>query len=218
MTTTDTHRVLVAYGSRHGSTREVAEAIADLLRLRGATVHVRRAAEVGGVGSYDSVVLGGALYVGRWHPDARRLLRGLRRELGDRPLAVFAMGPRTLDPADVAASRAQLDRALARAPELAPYAVTVFGGVIRPERLRFPLNRLAASDARDWTAIREWADRLVTAGALEETLLHGADPDGPYLLAVHGDTHERVGRGGGGDDEGHGGDDGRGDQTKAHAF
>ncbi|HEU0129741.1 MAG TPA: flavodoxin domain-containing protein [Mycobacteriales bacterium] len=158
-------RVLVAYGSKHGSVREVAEAVADLLRLHGLAVDVRDARDVREVSRYATVVLGGALYTGRWHPAARRLLKRLRSRLDERDLAVFAMGPRTLEPADVAASRAQLDAALARAPELSPRWVAVFGGVVRPEELRFPFNRMPACDARDWAAVRAWAAEVATTCA-----------------------------------------------------
>ena len=29
-----------------------------------------------------------------------------------------------------------------------------------PAKLRFPFNRMQASDARDWEAIRSWADEI----------------------------------------------------------
>jgi menaquinone-dependent protoporphyrinogen oxidase len=154
--------------STHGSTQEVAEAIADVLRRHGRAVDVRAAGDVRDVAPYGTVVLGGALYTGRWHKDARRLLRRLRTDLGTRDLAVFAMGPRTLDETEVASSRAQLDRALAQAPEVHPEWVAIFGGVIRPERLRFPLNRMPASDARDWSAIRDWATSVATGARQQE--------------------------------------------------
>ena len=54
----------------------------------------------------------------------------------------------------------QLERALAKERELHPVAVTIFGGVVDPAKLRFPLNRMQASDARDWDAIRSWADEI----------------------------------------------------------
>jgi menaquinone-dependent protoporphyrinogen oxidase len=115
------------------------------------------AANVGHLHGYDGVVLGGALYTGRRHANARRFLARHAGELPRRPLAVFAMGPRTLEPKDVAASRAQLDRALKR---VEPVSVAIFGGVIRPDALRFPFNRMPACDARDWDAIRSWAREL----------------------------------------------------------
>ena len=67
------------------------------------------------------------------------------------------MGPRTLAESDVEDSRKQLDNALAMVPELEPVSVAVFGVVVDPAKLRFPFNRMPASDARDWDAIHAWA-------------------------------------------------------------
>jgi hypothetical protein len=39
----------------------------------------------------------------------------------------------------------------------------VFGGVVDPTKLRFPLSRMPASDARDWDAIDGWAAEVATA-------------------------------------------------------
>jgi menaquinone-dependent protoporphyrinogen oxidase len=153
-------KILVAYASKRGSTREVADAIALRMREHGLEVDVTAAGDVGGLAGYNGLVVGGALYTGRWHADARRLLKRQRRVLAVLPFAVFAMGPRTTEMHDLAQSREQLDHALAKTPELAPVAVGVFGGVLDPTRLRFPFNRLEASDARDWEAIRAWADDI----------------------------------------------------------
>lgn len=109
------------------------------------------------MGSYRAVVVGGALYFGRWHRDARRLLSRLRKERAELPVAVFGMGPQRLEESAVKASRKQLDRALAKAPEVEPFSIVIFGGVVDPEKLHFPFSRMPAGDARDWAAIREWA-------------------------------------------------------------
>lgn len=147
--------ILVAYASRHGSTREVAEAVAGELLLQGLEVELRDAASVRSVAGYGAVVLGGALYTGRLHRDARRFLA---RHGKERPLAVFALGPKTLAEEEVAQSRAQLDKALVG---LEPVSAAIFGGVVDPAKLRFPFSRMPASDARDWDAIRAWARSLV---------------------------------------------------------
>ena len=143
---------------------ESAESVAAALGELGLAVDLRPASAVTSVEPYDAVVLGGALYTGRWHGDARRFLDDHRSSLAERPLAVFAMGPRTVDAGEVAASRAQLDKALARVPEATPTAVAIFGGVLDRTRMRFPFNRIPASDARDWDAIEAWAAEI--AGAL----------------------------------------------------
>ena len=69
-------RVLVSSASRHGSTDQVATRIALTLRegLPGDTVvDVLQAAEVSDASAYDAVVLGSAVYLGRWLAHARHL-------------------------------------------------------------------------------------------------------------------------------------------------
>jgi menaquinone-dependent protoporphyrinogen oxidase len=152
--------MLVAYGSKHGSTERVAEAITENLKHAGHDVELRRAADVEDLTRYDGVVLGGSLYFGRWHRDAVRFLSKHRRELSELPVTVFALGPQSAEPQDLAKSRAQLDKALQKVPEVEPRSIAVFGGVIDPAKLRFPLNRMPASDARDWNAIEAWTDEI----------------------------------------------------------
>jgi menaquinone-dependent protoporphyrinogen oxidase len=113
-------RVLVAYGSKRGSTREVAEAVAATLREHGDEVDVEPAGRARELVGYDGVVLGGALYRGRWHGGARRFLKRQRRSLSTVPVAAFAMGPRRNEEAAFERSRLQLERALAKAPEVKP--------------------------------------------------------------------------------------------------
>ena len=152
--------MLVAYATKRESTHEVAETLGARLRERGYAVDVRPAAEVGTLAPYHAVVLGGALYAGRWHRDARRFLARHRDELTRIPVAIFAMGPLSLGPEEIASSRRQLDHALAKEPKLEPVSVAIFGGMIDPATLRFPFNRIEGGDARDWDAIRSWADEI----------------------------------------------------------
>jgi menaquinone-dependent protoporphyrinogen oxidase len=153
-------RVLVAYATKRGSTREVAESVAETLRTTGLDVDVHPAGRERDLSAYDGVVVGGSLYMGRWHRDARRFLARHRRTLANVPVAVFAIGPLRLEQDELAESRRQLDRALADMPGVSPVSVAVFGGVVDPAKLRFPFNRMPASDARDWDAIRAWAEHV----------------------------------------------------------
>ncbi|MGW7409967.1 flavodoxin domain-containing protein [Streptomyces sp. NPDC054833] len=88
--------VLVAYGTTNGSTAQIAEAVAEVLREEGFTADVLSAGSVADVTRYDAFVVGGGLYAGRWHKDARRFVRRNRRALAERPLWFFSSGP--LDP------------------------------------------------------------------------------------------------------------------------
>jgi menaquinone-dependent protoporphyrinogen oxidase len=160
-----TSTILIAYATKHDSTHQVAEAVAGVLREEGLDVDLRPAAAVGDVEPYAAVVLGGALYMGRWHRDARHLLHSARHTLAQRPVFVFGMGPLDLEEKSVTGAREQLERALAKVPEVEPASVAVFGGVIHQTDLHFPFNHMPEGDARDQDAIRAWA--LDVAGVLK---------------------------------------------------
>lgn len=136
--------VIIVYATKHGSTQGVAGAVADALRERGAQVTLRPARAVREpVAGYGLVVLGAALYSGRWHRDAHRFLKRHRRELAGVPVAVFGMGPRSDTEDAWQRSRAQLDRALGKHRWLSPAAVTGFGGVTRPGAATTPSGTCA---------------------------------------------------------------------------
>jgi len=163
-------QVLVAYGTRYGSTREVAEAVAATLRESGLDMEVKAAREVRALDGYAGVVLGTPLYLGALHKDVRALLEKNASALADRPLAVFALGPiKARD--GLEGSREQLFTALAKLPAPTPVSTAVFVGAYDPSRLGFrdrmitalpasPLHGEPAHDDRDWDAIRGWARDL----------------------------------------------------------
>lgn len=88
-----TGKVLVAYGTTNGATAQIAETIAEVLCKDGLFAEALPARSVADVAPYDAVVVGGGLYAGRWHKDARRFVRRHRRALAERPLWLFSSGP-----------------------------------------------------------------------------------------------------------------------------
>ncbi len=160
--------ILVAYATTHGSTQEVAEAVAETLRESGRAADLLPMRQVRTLDGYSAVVLGAPLYMFHWHKDALGFLSRHRQALSQRPVAVFALGPFHNDEKEFREIRAQLDKELARFPWLTPVASQIFGGKFDPTRLRFPYNlipalrNMEASDVRDWVAIREWARDLAT--------------------------------------------------------
>ena len=81
-------RILVVYATRHGSTVEVADAVAEELRAAGHEVDQRPAAEAPGPAGYDAVVVGGPMIMG-WHRQAMRYVKEHRGELERLPTALF---------------------------------------------------------------------------------------------------------------------------------
>lgn len=152
--------VLIVYASKHGSTEQVARRIGEVLRAHGLTTVVEEAGAAKKVDGFRAVVLGGSIYMGHWHKEARAILHRNREAFSELPLAVFALGPGKNTEKDFAASRKQLDHALEHEHGIVPRAVAVFGGVIEPEHLHFPFNRMPKADIRDWPTIHAWAETL----------------------------------------------------------
>ncbi|WCH97287.1 flavodoxin domain-containing protein [Streptomyces moderatus] len=157
-----TDKVLVAYGTTNGSTARIAEAVADVLRKDGLAVDTLPARSVPSVAPYDAVVIGGGLYAGRWHKDARRFVRRHGRALTERPLWLFSSGP-----LDATASERDIPpvpgvkKAMAR---LDARGHVTFGGCLEEGAKGWVAGMILRSgkggDFRDFTAIEAWAERV----------------------------------------------------------
>jgi menaquinone-dependent protoporphyrinogen oxidase len=85
--------VLVAAASKHGATREIAEAVARSLLTAGVAADVRAIGDVGDPERYDAFVLGSAVYLGRWMEPARAFVERNGALLARRPVWLFSSGP-----------------------------------------------------------------------------------------------------------------------------
>jgi menaquinone-dependent protoporphyrinogen IX oxidase len=81
-------RALLVYATKHGSTREIADAVAGELRTVFGAVDVREAASAPPPAGYDAVVVGGPMIMG-WHRDAERYVKRNRGQLASVPFALF---------------------------------------------------------------------------------------------------------------------------------
>ena len=158
--------VLVAYASRHGATREIAEAIAAELSELGAEAIACDAAEVDDLRPFDAVVLGSAVYVGSWLEPARKLVELHADELSSRRIWIFSSGPIGEPPKPDAAKAVQVDAIVER---VRPEEHRLFAGKIDKSKLGFGERavmhavRAAEGDFRDWDEIRGWAAEIAAA-------------------------------------------------------
>ena len=149
--------VLVAYGSKRGGTKGLAEMVAGDLRQEGFEVDLQPARQVRSLEGYEAVVIGGALYAFRWHKDARRFVKRHAGHLRQRPTYFFASGP--LDDSATKAAippvkgvQALMDRVEARGH-------ATFGGRLLPDAKGFPASAMAKKHAGDWRdaeQVRAW--------------------------------------------------------------
>ncbi len=153
-------RVLVAYASKLGSTGEIADVIAQVLRDGGHRALALPARDASSLDDWDAVILGSAVYAAHWRKDARQFIERFREDLKARPLWLFSGGP--------------LDRRLARADQpITPHGVEITAGLGARAHRTFGgrLSLTAAidpqvkqthhmGDFRDWQSIVEYAYRI----------------------------------------------------------
>jgi menaquinone-dependent protoporphyrinogen oxidase len=157
-------RVLVAYGTRNGSTAGIADMIALALHGEGLHADVRAAAKVRDVGGYDAVILGGALYGGRWHRDARRFARRHAAALRDRPVWLFSSGPLSdaADKTDIP----PVPQAAKSARQLGARQHVTFGGQLTEQAKGFVARAMVRNgrggDFRNPQRIAAWAQTIAS--------------------------------------------------------
>ena len=154
-------KVLVTAASRHGSTSDIAAAIVRVLHLRGFDADLIEPAEVNDLMDYDAVVLGSAVYAGRWMAPAIDLVARCRPQLAGRPVWLFSSGP-VGSPANPAESP-DMSKLMDQTGALGH---RVFAGKLdkaelgRLERTMVRAVRAPEGDYRDWDQISEWATRI----------------------------------------------------------
>jgi menaquinone-dependent protoporphyrinogen oxidase len=161
-------RVLVAFATKMGSTRGIADAVGEELLRHGLAVDVRNVREVSSLGDYEAVVLGTAVYMGRWRAEATRFARQHTAELAKSRVWLFESGWVGDKPTDSAATSGGRKRA----QQVGAAAPTVFGGCVDPALATGPIDRVVAKrksgDFRDWADIRAWATTIADVLATAE--------------------------------------------------
>jgi menaquinone-dependent protoporphyrinogen oxidase len=164
-------RILVVVASRHGATAEIADALARSLaespagRAAGLTAVAVPAAQLPNPGPFDGVLLGSAVYAGRWLDPAREYAAHYAALLRARPVWLFSSGPigEPPFPPDEPHDAAPL-AAITGAREH-----RVFPGRLDKSRLGFgeramvTAMRAPLGDFRDWDEIAAWAARIAAA-------------------------------------------------------
>lgn len=152
--------ILIAVASKHGSTREIAEAIGDELRWAGHNVEVRDARSAPLVDIYDAVIAGSAIYMGNWMAEAKAFVEKNQARFGGKPVWLFSSGPLGEDYPEDMGVPATLDELV---EQTGARDHQVFVGRLDKselglgERLISRVVKAPEGDFRDWDAIRAWA-------------------------------------------------------------
>lgn len=160
--------VLVGYASEHGSTRGVAERIANRLGEHGHRVELLSLDQVQDPAGYEAAVLGSAIHDQAWLPRATQFICRNRDALARRPVWLFSVGmPGAL-------GRRWRTLAMTEGPTVIagfrdaihPRDHRLFTGVVHPDQLPF-FGRVVFralgghyGDFRDWKEIDAWAEGI----------------------------------------------------------
>ena len=84
--------ILVTAASKHGATDEVADAIAKRIEASGITVDRLAPADVTSVEGYDAVIVGSAVYILQWMPEAHDFMERFKDDLPVGQVWAFSVG------------------------------------------------------------------------------------------------------------------------------
>lgn len=157
--------ILVTYASKYGATQEIAGKIGEVLRQAGLQVDILPVASIRNLRAYEAVILGSAVYIGKWPKEAETFLRTHEKILADRPVWLFSSGPTGEgNPVELVEGWRMPDALKPVADRIHPRDIAVFHGYINPDKINFIENWAVKSlvkkpfgDFRDWGSIVTWA-------------------------------------------------------------
>lgn len=158
--------ILTIVASKHGSTREIADAIGEELKQNGHQTDVYDAKQAPPPTDYDAVIIGSAIYMGSWMGDARDYVVDNQSALANLPVWLFSSGPLGAENPQPTEPPAQLDELMT---QTAARGHQLFVGKLDKESLGMGEKLIAKAvkapygDFRDWPAIRAWAGDIAAA-------------------------------------------------------
>jgi menaquinone-dependent protoporphyrinogen oxidase len=156
-------RVLVTWGSKRGGTADIGRILGDALASRGFEVAARPVNDVEDLGTFNAVIIGGALYGNLWPREARRFVIRHMTQLRTVPVWLFSSGPldSSADRADIPPTR----QVAVLAERIGAKGHVTFGGRLERNAKGFPASAMAKTRGGDWRnpeRIRTWAAMLAT--------------------------------------------------------
>jgi menaquinone-dependent protoporphyrinogen IX oxidase len=156
-------KIAIIYLSQAGSTKEVAERIADVLKpLHEVSLHALVPAM--DLGDYDVVIVGAPINGMQWKLEATNFIKDHGEQLQSKKVALFALGLMAYQGRKFFQTKDQTSLNQV-SQEVKAIDKAIFGGVSSsplptPMRILFGISKDAPNDQRNWDHIEDWAKGL----------------------------------------------------------
>ena len=129
-------KILITFATRYGSTKEVAEVIADKIRDRGIEAEISNIIDISSLEGYDAVIIGSPIYMGKWLKEGLYFIQQFHESLKRVPVALFSVGITLKDrnEKNIKTAEKSFDALL---PYINPVITGVFAGKIDKSNMNF---------------------------------------------------------------------------------
>jgi len=174
-------RILIGYGTRYGSTGEIAEAMAKTAQEIGAHVdliNLKKQKPPKSLEDYSLIVIGSGIQVGKWTKEPLEFISKNLETLSKTKTALFVVCGDAASPDKCDSAQTDyLDTIVEEYPTLNPISTGLFPGVFDFSKYNFAVRALVKSivkkemepweevperiDFRNWEMVYDWITRLV---------------------------------------------------------
>jgi len=180
-------QTLIVHGTRYGATASTSEEIANVLRGEGFDVKVVNAKQekISDLASYELIIVGSGMQMGRWTGEAQDFLKRFQKELSQKKVAIFASTMKSVAEREGKKDDVQKERKMSIDDIVVKYSLTpistgFFGGVLDFNKMNIIMRRTMGFlkpqlekdgfketqpgfyELRDWEEIRSWAKELAS--------------------------------------------------------
>ncbi len=168
-------KILLAYSSGYGATREVAQEIAAVLQDEyKLAVDVQPISYQESLEAYDVIIIGSSVRADHPLASTRDFFAAHRQELVQKKVALFMVCLTASTPeGKEKVKKEYISQILSKYPDISPVSIEAFGGKVDFDRLNPVMQQLVQSvmkqagvspdqsmDARNWQDIKAWARSL----------------------------------------------------------
>ncbi|RLF96349.1 nitric oxide synthase [Thermococci archaeon] len=173
-------KALIAYGTRYGSTTDIANKMGEILTEEGIDVKIVNLAEekIDDVSNYDLIIIGSSIKIGSWTKKSLEFLERFESDLSKKKTAFFVSCLDANDPKKCKEARENyLEKVAKKYPSIRPYKLGLFGGVIDMKKYGFGTKLMVkalsknlekqgidinkSNDFRNWEEIQNWTRELL---------------------------------------------------------